>query len=108
MNKNIKIENLEKNIPIFPLSDCLLLPSGTVTLNIFEPRYLNMTEDAIASNRLIGMIQPLKNKIHKTKLYNIGCLGKITHFSELKDQKYLKVLKFLLENIRKKILNQKS
>jgi len=89
MNKNIKIENLEKNIPIFPLSDCLLLPSGTVTLNIFEPRYLSMTEDAIASNRLIGMIQPIKNKIHKTKLYDIGCLGKITHFSELKDQKYL-------------------
>lgn len=89
MHNNIKIENLEKSIPIFPLSDCLLLPSGTLTLNIFEPRYLNMTEDAISSNRLIGMIQPIKKEIKKSKLYRVGCVGKITHFSELKDQKYL-------------------
>ena len=82
-----------KQIPIFPLSNCILLPNGTLTLNIFEPRYLNMTEDAIANNRLIGMIQPKSNSKDKIDLYSIGCVGKIIHFSELKDQKYLIELK---------------
>ena len=61
MNKILDIDTLPKKIPVFPLSDCLLLPNGTISLNIFEPRYLNMTEDAISNNRLIGMIQPKKN-----------------------------------------------
>lgn len=82
-----------KQIPIFPLSNCILLPNGTLTLNIFEPRYLNMTEDAISNNRLIGMIQPKSNSKDKMDLYSIGCVGKIIHFSELKDQKYLIELK---------------
>ena len=82
-----------KQIPIFPLSNCILLPNGTLTLNIFEPRYLNMTEDAISNNRLIGMIQPKSSSKDKIDLYSIGCLGKIIHFSELKDQKYLIELK---------------
>ncbi|MFP6779096.1 MAG: LON peptidase substrate-binding domain-containing protein [Alphaproteobacteria bacterium] len=82
-----------KEIPIFPLSNCILLPNGTLTLNIFEPRYLNMTEDAISNNRLIGMIQPKSNYKDKIDLYSIGCVGKIIHFSELKDQKYLIELK---------------
>ena len=82
-----------KQIPIFPLSNCILLPNGTLTLNIFEPRYLNMTEDAISNNRLIGMIQPKSNSKDKIDLYSIGCVGKIIHFSELKDQKYLIELK---------------
>ena len=82
-----------KQIPIFPLSNCILLPNGTLTLNIFEPRYLNMTEDAISNNRLIGMIQPKSNSKEKIDLYSIGCVGKIIHFSELKDQKYLIELK---------------
>ena len=82
-----------KEIPIFPLSNCILLPNGTLTLNIFEPRYLNMTEDAISNNRLIGMIQPKSNSKDKIDLYSIGCVGKIIHFSELKDQKYLIELK---------------
>jgi hypothetical protein len=82
-----------KQIPIFPLSNCILLPNGSLTLNIFEPRYLNMTEDAISNNRLIGMIQPKSNSKDKMDLYSIGCVGKIIHFSELKDQKYLIELK---------------
>jgi hypothetical protein len=89
MHKIIDIKNLPKEIPIFPLSNCLLLPSGTISLNIFEPRYLNMTEDAISSNRLIGMIQPRNNYENYHDLYPIGCVGKITHFSELKNNKYL-------------------
>jgi Lon protease-like protein len=89
MNIDLNIENFPKTIPIFPLSNCLLLPNGNLTLNIFEPRYINMTEDAISNNRLIGMIQPKKTNTTKVELYNIGCLGKITHFSELKDKNYL-------------------
>ena len=83
------IENLPKVIPIFPLSNCLLLPNGNLALNIFDPRYINMTEDSISNNRLIGMVQPKKTNTTKIELYNIGCLGKITHFSELKNKKYM-------------------
>jgi Lon protease-like protein len=89
MDINLNIENFPKIIPIFPLSNCLLLPNGNLTLNIFEPRYINMIEDAISNNRLIGMIQPKKTNTTKIELYNIGCLGRITHFSELKDKNYL-------------------
>jgi len=89
MDINLNIENFPKTIPIFPLSNCLLLPNGNLTLNIFEPRYINMIEDAISNNRLIGMIQPKKTNTTKIELYNIGCLGRITHFSELKDKNYL-------------------
>ena len=89
MHKITNIDNIPKEIPIFPLSNCLLLPKGTISLNIFEPRYLNMTEDAISSNRLIGMIQPKNNYKDEPELYPIGCVGKITHFSELENQKYL-------------------
>lgn len=89
MHKIINIKNIPNKIPIFPLSNCLLMPKGTLSLNIFEPRYINLTEDAIASNRLIGMIQPKGNYNEKPELYSTGCVGKITHFSELKDQKYL-------------------
>jgi uncharacterized protein len=85
----IDIQNLPKVIPIFPLSNCLLLPNGNLALNIFEPRYIKMTEDSISSNRLIGMVQPKKTNSKKIELYNIGCLGKITHFSELKNKKYM-------------------
>ena len=89
MDINLNTENFPKTIPIFPLSNCLMLPNGNLTLNIFEPRYINMTEDAISNNRLIGMIQPKKTNTTKVELYNIGCLGKIIHFSELKDKNYL-------------------
>jgi len=88
--KNFKsIIDIPKIIPVFPLNNCLLLPRGFLKLNIFEPRYLNMTNDAISNNRLIGMIQPG----NKTKFYSVGCMGKIIHFTETAENKYLIELK---------------
>ena len=85
-----EFRDLPVKIPIFPLSGALLLPGGTLPLNIFEPRYLSMVRDAIASPlRLIGMIQPLgeapKGVSHKRKLHHIGCAGKVISFNETKE-----------------------
>ena len=81
-------------VPVFPLPGALLLPRGQMPLNIFEPRYLAMIDDALRSDhRLIGMIQPDpahpgadKNKPH---LFQIGCLGRLTQFAESGDGRYL-------------------
>jgi hypothetical protein len=71
-------------LPVFPLSGALLLPRGRLPLRIFEPRYLNMTNDALGSERMIGMVQP--NDPHAggahSPLYRTGCAGRITSFSE--------------------------
>lgn len=75
-------------IPVFPLSGVLLLPRGQLPLNIFEPRYLAMVEDALKSDRMIGMIQPREDSSHPP-LYQTGCLGKITMFEETADGRYL-------------------
>ena len=65
--------NLPKKIPVFPLSNFIVFPETTVPLNIFEPRYLKMTEDAMASDRLIGMIQPKRTgDMKKPDLFNVG------------------------------------
>ena len=86
-----KIEKLPEQIPIFPLSNFIIFPETTTPLNIFEPRYIQMVDDAMKSHRIIGMIQPKKNdKI--PNLYNIGCAGKITSFHETEDGRYLIVL----------------
>lgn len=85
-------EDLPTTLPIFPLPGVLLLPRGRLPLNIFEPRYLNMTVDALAArDRLIGMIQPLDPKAAGAAppLYGIGCAGRITAFSETEDGRYL-------------------
>src|SRR5256885_15284357 len=85
--------DLPELIPIFPLSGALLLPRGQMPLNIFEPRYLAMVDDALRSGlRLIGMIQP--DSAHpgpeeKPTLYRIGCVGRITQLSETGDNRYL-------------------
>ena len=78
-------------IPIFPLSNFIIFPKTTVPLNIFEPRYINMIDDAMKSDKMIGMIQPKNsnNKIDKPNLYEVGCLGKITSFRETGDGNYL-------------------
>ena len=78
-------------IPIFPLPGVLLLPRGRLPLNIFEPRYLTMTRDALAGERLIGMIQPLDPVLREENppLYQIGCAGRITSFTETEDNRYL-------------------
>lgn len=82
-------ESLPQTLPVFPLPGVLLLPSGTLPLNIFEPRYLKMVEDSLAGNRLIGMIQPRDGGGKNPDLFDIGCAGKITDFSETVDGRYL-------------------
>ncbi len=83
-------------IPVFPLSNFIVFPNTTVPLNIFEPRYLKMTEDAIASNRLIGMIQPKKIGDSKNPdLFDVGCICKIVSFNETEDGRYIIILKGL-------------
>ncbi len=83
-------DQLPDTIPVFPLTGVLLLPRGKLPLNIFEPRYLNMVQDALASNRLIGMIQPRDGGMgNHPPLYDIGCVGRITSFSETEDGRFL-------------------
>ena len=78
----MKKEDLPKILSIFPLSNFIIFPKTTVPLNIFEPRYIDMINDSMSSNKLIGMIQPKNLKENETKpqLYEIGCMGKITSF----------------------------
>jgi len=80
-------------IPLFPLAGAVLLPGGELPLNIFEPRYLAMTDDALAGSRLIGMIQPKgESGPHGPTLYDVGCAGRITSFMETGDGRYLVTL----------------
>ena len=80
-------------IPVFPLSNFIIFPKTTVPLNIFEPRYIQMIDDAMKSDRIIGMIQPKKTgEKDKPDLYKIGCAGKITSFNETEDGRYLIVV----------------
>ncbi len=86
------IDDLPLRFPIFPLSGAILLPRGRLPLNIFEPRYLNMVDDALRSDRVIGMVQPnTPGTDHSAKppLYQIGCAGRLTSFSETGDGRYL-------------------
>ena len=86
------MKSFPKTIPVFPLSNFIIFPKTTVPLNIFEERYLNMVDDAMKSNKFIGMIQPVKSKNENNEqpdLHKIGCLGKITSFRETNDGRYL-------------------
>ncbi len=99
------MKELPKIIPVFPLSNFIIFPKTTVPLNIFEPRYLDMINDSMKSDKLIGMIQP-KNSNDQNgipKLHDVGCLGKITSFRETEDGRYLIELK---GKIRFKIINE--
>jgi Lon protease-like protein len=89
---------LPSALPIFPLTGVLLLPRGELPLNIFEPRYLAMTRDALAGERLVGMVQPLDDKgdAGEPAVYRIGCAGRLTQFSETEDGRYLITLSGLL------------
>tara|TARA_B100001146_G_scaffold216898_1_gene220864 strand:+ start:941 stop:1573 length:633 start_codon:yes stop_codon:yes gene_type:complete len=84
--------NLPNKIPIFPLSNFIIFPEMTVPLNIFEPRYLQMINDAMKGSKIIGIIQPKKQNQTIPSLYNIGCAGKITNYNETDDGRYLIVL----------------
>lgn len=85
------IDELPQILPIFPLSGALLLPRGRLPLNIFEPRYLAMVRDALAAERMIGMIQPsdAHSKATVPPVYAVGCMGRITAFSETDDGRFL-------------------
>lgn len=80
-------------IPIFPLEGALLLPRTQMPLNIFEPRYLTMVEDALGKGRLFGMIQPREESDGPTPdeipIYNVGCMGRIVEFREMDDGRFL-------------------
>jgi Lon protease-like protein len=102
-----RYEDLPQELPIFPLSGALLLPWGRLPLNIFEPRYLNMTLDALKTGRIFGMIQPDYDKAAKgdaapgktqsePAVYGVGCAGRIGSFEETEDGRLLIVLKGLL------------
>lgn len=97
MTKPVNPQNapvaLPQEIPVFPLPGVLLLPRGQLPLNIFEPRYLAMTEDALRTHRMIGVVQPRENGLGtpsgSASLFLTGCAGKITSFEETEDGRYL-------------------
>tara|TARA_B100001142_G_scaffold308184_1_gene339504 strand:+ start:487 stop:1134 length:648 start_codon:yes stop_codon:yes gene_type:complete len=104
----MKKEELPKTILVFPLSNFIIFPKTTVPLNIFEPRYIEMINESMKTNKLIGMIQPksINNDQSSTpSLHQIGCLGKITSFKETEDGRYLIDLKGI---IRFKILKEEK
>tara|TARA_B100000965_G_scaffold175920_1_gene146699 strand:- start:473 stop:1108 length:636 start_codon:yes stop_codon:yes gene_type:complete len=90
------MKNYPKKIPVFPLSNFIVFPNTTVPLNIFEPRYLKMTEDSMSSHRLIGIIQPKKTgDIRNPDLFDVGCVCRIVSFNETDDGRYIIILKGL-------------
>ena len=103
----MKKEDLPKKLAVFPLSNFIIFPKTTVPLNIFEARYVDMINDSMKSDKLVGMIQPkfLKNDNNNDipELHKIGCMGKIINFKETKDERYLIELKGI---IRFKIINE--
>ena len=88
----VKAIDLPQVIPVFPLPGAILLPRGQLPLNIFEPRYLNMIDDAMAGDRIIGMIQPTIGPRSLPSLSPVGCAGRITSFAETSDGRYLVTL----------------
>ena len=89
MYKTIKLPEI---IPVFPLSNFIFFPKTTVPLNIFEKRYLEMVDDAMKGDRIIGMVQPKELNQNSPLLYKVGCVGKINSFNETDDGRYLIIL----------------
>tara|TARA_B100001094_G_scaffold307450_1_gene339154 strand:- start:1113 stop:1760 length:648 start_codon:yes stop_codon:yes gene_type:complete len=108
----MKKDNLPKKLAVFPLSNFIIFPKTTVPLNIFEPRYIDMINDSMKSNKLVGMIQPklLKNSSDDIpQLHEIGCMGKITSFKETEDSRYLIELKGIIRfKIQKEVQSSKK
>ena len=84
-----RLSDLPDMIPVFPLSGALLLPRWTLPLNIFEPRYLNMIDDTLSGQRMIGMAQTFGGDKDHPELAKVGCAGRITSYSETDDGRYL-------------------
>ena len=110
MIKSMKrINNLPKKISVFPLSNFIIFPNTSVPLNIFEPRYIEMVNDSMKTNRIIGMVQPKNQKKSIPELYSVGCAGKITSFNETDDGRYLIVINGICRfKILKEINNNKT
>jgi Lon protease-like protein len=104
----MKKDILPKIIPVFPLSNFIIFPNTTVPLNIFEPRYVEMINDSMKTNKMIGLIQPKKGKINSIQnLHEVGCLGRINSFKDI-DGRYLIELNGLSRfNIVKEVKNDK-
>ena len=104
-----KINDLPDTLSVFPLSNFIFFPNTSAPLNIFEPRYIQMIDESIKSNRMIGMIQPkAKSDPKKPDLFKVGCLGKISSFNETKDGRYVIVLNGITRfNIVEEINNKK-
>ena len=89
-----KFSDLPEELPVFPLAGAVVMPGVQLPLNIFEPRYLNMTQDALAADHLIGMIQPVSDSASDETpgLHRVGCAGRITSYSETNDGRIVMVL----------------
>ena len=104
----MKKEELPQTIPIFPLSNFIIFPKTTVPLNIFEPRYIQMVDESMKGNRIIGIVQPKRGELKKPNLYEVGCAGKITSFNETEDGRYLIILNGICRfKITKELKNNK-
>jgi len=88
----IRTDELPQVIPVFPLDMAILLPRGRLPLNIFEPRYLNMIDDAMAGDRILGMVQTTGGDRGHPTLARVGCAGRVTSFAETQDGRYLVTL----------------
>ena len=93
--KSLARRTTPSRIPIFPLGGAVLLPVCDLPLNIFEPRYLNMIDDALKGDRLIGMVQTIEEASDPSGIAEVGGLGRIIQFSETDDERYLVLLKGL-------------
>ena len=101
--------DLPKIIPVFPLSNFIIFPHTTVPLNIFEPRYIEMINDSMKTNKIIGLIQPKKNIIKSIPdLHQVGCLGKVTNFRDIDGRYLIDLLGISRFNVTKEIENNKS
>ena len=105
----MKKQDLPKIIPVFPLSNFIIFPDTTVPLNIFEPRYIEMINDIMKTNKLVGLIQPKQNNNNSIlDLHEIGCLGEITSFKDMSDGRYMIDLNGLTRfKVTKEIKNDK-
>ena len=90
LKETMRKDDLPKIVPMFPLSNFIIFPKTTVPFNIFEPRYIEMIDDSMKNNKMIGLIQP-KKKVGNSipNLHEVGCLGKITNFKDTLDGRYL-------------------
>jgi len=101
--------NLPNKIPIFPLSNFIIFPKTSVPLNIFEPRYIQMIDDVMKGEKIIGMAQPKKKNSDIPTLYDIGCAGKISNFEKTEDGRYLIIIIGISRfKIEKEIITKKK